>query len=76
MDYRDRGFQIDLHYIIITYGGCKQIMPTFSSFISCKNDLNAENIYGGQGLPLTAGILEKFTERNVAPGPVLKTAAS
>ena len=30
----------------------------------------------GRVLPLTAGMLEKFTERNVAPGPALNTAAS
>jgi len=50
MDYKDRGFQIGLHDAIITYGGCKQIMPKFSSFIPCKNDLNAENVHGGQSI--------------------------
>ena len=66
-----------LHHIIIAYSGSKKPMAEFSSSISCRNDVNTEKLFiAGKVLPLTAAILEKFTERNVAPGPVLKTAAS
>jgi hypothetical protein len=64
-------------YTIIAYGGSKKLIAEFSSCISCRNDVNTEKLFiSGMILPLIAVILEKFTERNAAPGPVLKTAAS
>jgi hypothetical protein len=35
-------------------------MPKFSSLVSCKNDLNAENVHGGQGITFNSRYTGEF----------------